>query len=122
MKPVIPKSLTHTKEFYDSVDIDDTLNLFINTTMGQFTINQKIELTVKKQVKVLVTHIPFGFMFSQLLQMLNPDPEHEPELKFEQRWETRIARWYKRLETLNITYRNGKWVENVNGLNGKTKH
>jgi hypothetical protein len=48
--------------------------------------------------------------------------EHEPELKFEQRWETRIARWYKRLETLNVTYRNGKWVENVNGLNGKTKH
>ena len=120
MKPVIPKSLAHTKEFYDSIDIDDTINLFINTTMGQFSINQKIELTVKKQVKVLVTRIPFGFMFFQLLQMINS--EHEPELKFEQRWVTRIARWYKRLETLNVTYRNGKWVENVNGLSGKTKH
>ena len=108
MKPVISKSHSSTKYFYDTIILLKTENeelvLDIGTDIGQFKIVQGLAITYRKKIRVFRRNRSWI-----IFPLLYIAPSDDNEGKWIDEWQSS----FEHIDTLDIVYKKNKWMEEV---------
>jgi len=103
MKPIHKKSRITTEYFVDSIVLiyndNEQLILDIHTVMGQFKIEQNIEIIYSEKIRVF-EHRIIKWIIYPILAVKDE----------EGRWINKWNSKHQQIDTLNIRYKGNKWI------------